>query len=105
MRNLTDIQIQAWIKLGAPIPGKSDGDGLTFTLSKGGQASWVLRYRFGGKDRECTIGNYPDMSLAEARKQAAKLRVQIDTGVDIAVAKRKTKIATRLAKTFIAPAR
>jgi hypothetical protein len=38
---------------------KSDGDGLTFTLSGAGTASWVLRYRQpGGRRKELTIGNY-----------------------------------------------
>lgn len=100
MGKLTDLQIQAWIKLGEPVIGKTDGDGLTFTLSKAGQATWVLRYRFGGKGREYTIGSYPDISLANARKLASTLRAQIDTGVDIAAAKRKAKLELRLATSF-----
>jgi len=31
-----------------PIPGKSDGGGLTFTLSSKAIASWTLRYQFAG---------------------------------------------------------
>ena len=100
MGRLTDIQIQAWIRLGKPLAGKSDGDGLTFTLSKAGKAVWVLRYRLAGKGRERTIGSYPDTSLAAARKQATKLRAEIDTGVDVAAAKKEAKLASRLAKTF-----
>jgi hypothetical protein len=38
---------------------RSDGGGLTFTLSKAGTAAWVLRYRTGGRARELTIGNFP----------------------------------------------
>lgn len=33
MGKLKDIEIQAWVRAGKPIAGKSDGDGLTFTLS------------------------------------------------------------------------
>jgi hypothetical protein len=43
MGNLTDLQFKAWIKAGKSPPGRSDGGGLTFTLSPGGTASWVLR--------------------------------------------------------------
>ena len=43
MGNLSDIQLKAWVKAGKPIPGRSDGQGLTFTLSNKGAASWVLR--------------------------------------------------------------
>jgi hypothetical protein len=39
MGALNDIQIRHWIKAAAPV-AKSDGDGLTFTLSAAGTASW-----------------------------------------------------------------
>ncbi len=68
---------------------RSDGDGLTFTLSSKGVATWTLRYQFGGKTRELTIGNYPDMGLAEARKFAKAKRVEIDLGGHPAADKRK----------------
>lgn len=100
MGALTEQQIKAWIRAGDPVFGKSDGDGLTFTLSKGGQASWVLRYRFGGKGREVTIGNYPDVRLADARIEATRLRAKVDQGIDVAAEKRKAKLAHRLARTF-----
>ena len=57
MGRLSAIRVEQWMKAGKPLAGKSDGDGLTFTLSKSGTASWVLRYRFGGKQREVTIGS------------------------------------------------
>lgn len=100
MARLTDLQIKAWIKAGKPIAGKSDGDGLTFTLSEAGTGAWILRYRFGGKAKEVTIGNYPDIGLGEARSEAATLRGKIDRGIDVAVEKRQSKLAQRLAQTF-----
>lgn len=95
---LDDIQLRRWIAAGERI-ARSDGDGLTFTLSAAGTATWVLRYRIGGPQKEVTIGNYPDVTLAEARKTARKLRAAIDSGDDPAVEKRQekarvTKIAT-----------
>ncbi|WP_241065340.1 MULTISPECIES: site-specific integrase [Achromobacter] len=95
---LDDIQLRRWIAAGGRI-ARSDGDGLTFTLSAAGTATWVLRYRIGGPQKEVTIGNYPDVTLAEARKTARKLRAAIDSGDDPAVEKRQekarvTKIAT-----------
>ena len=67
----------------------SDGGGLTFTLSNAGTATWILRYRHGGRPRELTIGNYPDIGLAEARKVAREKRAEIDRGGDPAADKRK----------------
>jgi integrase len=91
---LNDIQIKAWIAKGEPV-AKSDGDGLTFTLSKGGTATWVLRYRFAGRRKELTLGNYPDMVLSAARKKAREYRVIIDNGGDPAAAKQEEKSRTR----------
>ena len=73
-----------------PVPlARSDGDGLTFTISKSGTASWILRYRYGGRVRELTLGNYPDLGLAAARKMAREKRVEIDQGGDPAAEKRR----------------
>lgn len=91
-RRLDDIQIKHWIAKGEAI-ARSDGDGLTFTLSPSGTATWVLRYRLGGKRRkEVTIGNYPDISLAEARKKAQRVRVAVDEGADPALEKQSAKM-------------
>ena len=74
------------------VKAMSDGDGLTFTLSKAGTASWVLRYRLpGGRRKELTLGNYPDLSLSAAREQSRAQRVRIDQGGDPAAAKRESK--------------
>jgi integrase len=93
MGKLTDVQVRQWVKAGEQV-AKSDGSGLTFTLSVAGVASWVLRYRFGGKAKEKTIGRYPDISLAEARKIAAEDRAKIQTGTDVAMEKKKSKLVT-----------
>jgi integrase len=88
---LSDMQIRRWVAAGEAI-AKSDGAGLTFTLSKAGTATWVLRYMMAGRPRELTIGNYPDISLAAARKLAAEHRVSVDKGVDPAAEKRAEKL-------------
>jgi integrase len=96
---LADVHIKNWIRTGVPV-AKSDGGGLTFTLSKSGTATWVLRYRMPGRRAEATIGNYPDISLAEARKEASRLRALIDAGKDPAAEKRDAKQKARTAKTM-----
>jgi integrase len=85
---IKDSHTQEVITLPLPL-AKSDGDGLTFTLSYSGTASWILRYRYGGRSRELTIGNYPDIGLAEARKIAREKRAEIDRGGDPAADKRR----------------
>ena len=100
MGKLTDMQLREWVRAGKPIAGKSDGDGLTFTLSKKGTAAWVLRYRFGSKQREITLGRYPDLSLKAARKRATEERVAIGNGIDVGLEKQREKRARAAAKTF-----
>ncbi|VVE36369.1 integrase [Pandoraea horticolens] len=90
---LDDIQIRHWIAKGEPV-AKADGDGLTFTLSKNGTATWVLRYSRGGRRRELTLGNYPDLTLAAARKASRAHRVAIDNGDDPAAEKKLEKART-----------
>ncbi|HEY3597093.1 MAG TPA: Arm DNA-binding domain-containing protein [Paraburkholderia sp.] len=73
---LSDIQLRKWLRAGAAV-ARSDGGGLTFTLSAAGAATWVLRYRLGGRRQEVTIGRYPDVTLSAARAAAAKRRVAV----------------------------
>lgn len=49
---------------------------------KSGAKSWSIRYRIHGRQRRMKLGDYPKLSLADAREQArAKLR-QVDLDVD-----------------------
>lgn len=92
---LTERHLQAWLKGRKPVAGKSDGGGLTFTLSRAGTASWTLRYRLAGRAREITLGNYPDVSLQAARRLARQKRARVDDAVDVAAEKQRHKAAQR----------
>jgi integrase len=87
---LTDIQLRKWVRTGVAV-AKSDGGGLTFTLSAAGTATWVLRFRLGGRRQEVTLGRYPDMTLAAARIAASKRRVALIDGINPADEVRKAK--------------
>lgn len=100
MAKLKDDDLKQYIKAGEPIAGKADGGGLTFTLSSGGTASWVFRYRHGGRQREMTLGNYPDLSLKAARIAATAARAKVDAGVDVANEKRRSRSDNAAAKSF-----
>jgi hypothetical protein len=59
-------------------PGRhGDGQGLFFRTIGGGRAYWVFRYRADGKEREYSIGPYPEVSLNEARVKHATLRKRV----------------------------
>jgi Arm DNA-binding domain len=99
MGKLSDVQIRNWIKTGQSV-AKADGGGLTFTLSAKRTAAWVLRYRFGGKARELTIGRYPEITLAKARELATEARARIQQGADVAREKQRANIERAAAKSF-----
>jgi integrase len=48
---------------------KSDGNGLSLDVLPSGKMSWLYRYRLNGKQERVTLGQYPTMSLAEARRR------------------------------------
>lgn len=93
-RNATEKSLRAWLNAG-PVD-RGVGDGLTFVATEAGarlgKASWILRYRFGGRQREKVIGRYPDISLKEARELARKDRAQLQQGVDVGAVKRQEKL-------------
>ena len=87
MGKLTVLQIEGWIRRGEPV-AVSDGDGLTFTLSDKGTATWVLRYRYAGRQKEMTIGRYQQLKLAGARLKAHEARALVSAGKDPALLKK-----------------
>ncbi|HHH3033259.1 tyrosine-type recombinase/integrase [Serratia sp. G204Y] len=61
----------------------ADGAGLSAKLSKVGGISWVFTYRLvGAKLHRLTLGNYPDMSLKQARDSRDKCRSWLADGKD-----------------------
>ncbi len=59
-----------------------DGHGLHLYVTPTGFKSWRLKYRFGGKEKQLTLGPYPKVTLKEARlKREDALRMLRD-GLD-----------------------
>lgn len=52
----------------------ADGNGLSLVLHPNGSKYWQGRYRVDGKERTKSLGQYPSVSLAEARKEWAEFR-------------------------------
>ena len=57
-----------------------DLDGLSLRISTKGMKSWQVRLFIGGKERRLTIGEYPVMSLQEARRQRDEIKMKARTG-------------------------
>ncbi|MEO1700643.1 MAG: integrase arm-type DNA-binding domain-containing protein [Pseudomonadota bacterium] len=69
-----------------------DGLGLYLLVRPSGSKSWQFRYQFMGKEKLLSIGLYPAISLAEARKKRDEAKVTIAAGTDPSVQKRLERI-------------
>jgi integrase len=67
-----------------------DGDGLYF-VHRGASLSWSLRWRKDGKNHEMSLGQYPEVSLAQARNLATDAKRLIATGVSPIEARKQAK--------------
>lgn len=71
-----------------------DGGNLYLMISTAGGKSWVYRYTASdGKRKEPVIGQYPTMTIKEARLKRDDLKRQVSNGVDVAAEKKATKLA------------
>lgn len=65
------------------IPSRhSVGNGLYFRISNEGSAFFVVRYTINKKRREITIGQYPELSLADANAETALIKQNIKNKID-----------------------
>ena len=104
MAGITDKEVRALIaraKCEERTVTQADGfiPGLTLTASKTGTASWVVRYRISGRQKEATIGQFPAWGIADAREKAKELRRAVDDGVDVAQEKQRRKQESAAATT------
>ena len=60
----------------------SAGNGLYLRVTKEGAGYWVVRYSIYGKRREITIGNFKELTLAQANLEAAKIKLDVSEGID-----------------------
>jgi len=74
-----------------------DGAGLYFRKQTRDGATWTLRYRFAGRAHWMALGNYPDMSLADARIEAREKRTLLDKQRDPLLERRVAREQQRVA--------
>jgi len=88
---LTDVKTKALKHSGKKTPDRHlDRDQLYLYVLPTGTKSWRLRYRHNGKEDVLVIGQYPQVSLKEARLEGANARALIARGID---PKKQRKIA------------
>lgn len=70
-----------------------DGGGLRLVVSSTGARKWVLRYTIHGKRREMGLGSMSEVSLAQAREDAALYRGLAKKGIDPIAHRDSTMVA------------
>ena len=78
---LTDIQIKNTKPKEKPFRVAA-GRGLFLLVKPDGSKHWILRYQFEGKENNLSFGRYPEVSLANAEKQATSTHELLAQGIN-----------------------
>jgi len=78
---LTDIQVSK-AKSKKTDYKLSDGGGMHLLVTTSGGKLWRLQYRFDGKQKVLAMGQYPSVSLSDARQRRDDAKKLIASGVD-----------------------
>jgi len=93
---LTDTQIRN-AKAGDKPRKLADANGLYLYVSTAGGKSWRLDYNFFGKRKTLTLGNYPALTLAEARSQRDEAKRKLADGLDPSLVKKRQQLEAKAA--------
>jgi integrase len=73
MSNFTDTYIKALKPLPAKRYEQYEGGGFGLRVASTGVKTWIYRYKIDGITEKLTLGHYPNMSLANAKKRFMEL--------------------------------
>jgi integrase len=93
---LTDKEIKN-AKAKAQAYSKVDGGGLCLWVTKAGGKLWRWSYRFEGKEKLMSLGEYPYISLSDARQKYSDARMLLAKDID-PMAQRKAEKTAKKAK-------
>ncbi|MBQ2761841.1 MAG: tyrosine-type recombinase/integrase [Mailhella sp.] len=73
----------------------SDGGGLYLLVKTSGKKFWHMAYRFDGKQKLLSFGQYPEVSLSDAREARQKARELLAKDIDPGQVKKEAKLAKK----------
>lgn len=91
---LTDTQIKAFQPKEKPYQ-ITDGEGLSLLIDSAGSKLWRFRYYIDGKQKMISFGQYPEVSLGQARERRLDARKLVAQGVDPSEYRKSVKRAKR----------
>lgn len=77
---LTDSQIKGLKPKAKPFK-TTDGQGLYLLVTPTGGKLWRYKYRIAGKENTASLGSYPEVGLADARKRLTEARALVAANV------------------------
>jgi integrase len=77
-----------------------DAGGLHLLVRPSGSKTWRLKFKRKGKEQLITFGQWPELSLGDARTRRDEIRDQLRRGVDIKVNSLRSRIANDDVRTF-----
>lgn len=80
-------------KPGPTVRKLSDGGGLQLCVNPNGSKVWRIAYRFGGKQKSLSLGPYPLVALADARKARDDAKRHLVNGEDPSEIKKQRQAA------------
>ncbi len=87
--SLTDIKIKSLKPKDKPYK-VFDGNGLYIYVTPAGGKKWRIKYYHNGKDSIYTIGDYPSVSLRDARFRLLEIKEMLSQGINPALEKKKS---------------
>ncbi|CAM3909909.1 Tyr recombinase domain-containing protein [Bordetella tumbae] len=75
----------------------ADGAGLYLLFTPAGGRSWNAKYRISGKEKRSTYGQYPTITLAQARERHQEARKLLAEGIDPGERRKADKRAAKMA--------
>ena len=69
-----------------------DGSGLYLLLFPSGSKVWRFKYHFQGREKLISLGQYPAVSLKDAREKAAEARKSLGGGKDPSAERQHSKL-------------
>lgn len=95
-KQLTHTSIIKATKPGRYFDGRSS---LHLWIKSASQKYWIYRFQMQKKRHDMSLGTYPRVSLAEARKKALEARLLIDSGINPLLIKKERLSTTKKAST------
>ena len=96
---LTDAKLRN-LRATGKIQKIADGEGLYIHVTPSGSKLWRIAYRFGGKQKLFSLGDYPAVSLRDARAKLVEVKSVLSRGLDPNEKKKEDKRVAAASKIY-----